>query len=457
MSTSPFLQSPSRRFSAGPRLVFLSVADSLSILVVDDEPSIRKSLALCLELDGHQVRCASRVEEAREAVRRTPFDLAFVDLRLGTQSGLDLLPELLVAQPGLRIVVITAFATVDTAVEAMRRGAFDYLPKPFEPSQVAAVAAKVAALHEPKAGSEDGLLFDSSCLAVREALALARQVARKGATVLLRGESGTGKTVLARAIHRWSTRSDAPFSTLSCPSLSAELLASELFGHVKGAFTGAVSDAPGRIAACEGGTLFLDEVGDLPREIQPRLLRFLQDREYERVGDPQTRHSDVRILAATHVDLEAAVREGRFREDLFYRLNVVQITLPPLRERREDIPALARTALERVCRGGEKMELSPDSVELLQTLDWPGNLRELSNAVERAAVLSIGPRIGPELFASASRSTAPRPSGDLLPLEALEEMHVRRVLASTRTLDEAARVLGIDAATLWRKRKRYGI
>jgi NtrC-family two-component system response regulator AlgB len=218
-----------------------------------------------------------------------------------------------------------------------------------------------------------------------------------------------------------------------------------------------VTDAPGRIAACEGGTLFLDEVGDLPREIQPRLLRFLQDREYERVGDPQTRRSDVRILAATHVDLELAVREGRFREDLFYRLNVVQIVLPPLRERREDIPALARAALERVCRGGEPMELSPEAVDLLQTLDWPGNLRELSNAVERAAVLSTGPRIGPEQFASASRNLAPRASGELLPLEALEEMHVRRVLASTRTLDEAARVLGIDAATLWRKRKRYGI
>jgi two-component system, NtrC family, response regulator AlgB len=175
------------------------------------------------------------------------------------------------------------------------------------------------------------------------------------------------------------------------------------------------------------------------------------------VGDPVTRRSDVRILAATHVDLEQAVREGRFREDLFYRLNVVQITLPPLRERREDIPSLARTALERVCRGGEMMEFSPESEALLQTLDWPGNLRELSNAVERAAVLCAGTRIGPELFATASRAGTPQPSGELLPLEALEEMHVRRVLASTRTLEEAARVLGIDAATLWRKRKRYGI
>lgn len=432
------------------------MSDGLSILVVDDEPAIRKSLSLCLELEGHRVRSASGAEEARLAARREPFELAFVDLRLGTASGLDLLPQLLSAQPGLRIAVITAFATFDTAVEAMRRGAFDYLPKPFEPAQVAAIAEKVRRLRDDLPRSEDGLLFDSKCPPVREAIGLARQVARKDATVLLRGESGTGKSALARAIHRWSRRSEGPFSTVSCPSLTPELLASELFGHAKGAFTGAVSDAPGRIGASEGGTLFLDEVGDLPPEIQPRLLRFLQEREYERVGDPATRRADVRIVAATHVDLESAVKAGRFREDLFYRLNVVEVLLPRLDDRREDIPALAIAALERVCRGTDPLEFTPQALEALARRSWPGNLRELSNAVERAAVLATGTVIGPEAFEAKALAPAPATT-DLLPLEALEEAHVRRVLASTRTLDEAAKVLGIDAATLWRKRKRYGI
>ena len=435
---------------------FPGMAEGLSILVVDDEPSIRKSLSLCLELEGHAVRTASRPDEAREAARRERFDLAFVDLRLGTASGLDLVPELLAAQPNLAIAVITAFATVETAVEAMRRGAFDYLPKPFEPAQVVAIADKIRRIRDAGSRGEEGLLFESRSEAVRDALALARQVARKEATVLLRGESGTGKSVLARAIHRWSRRAEGPFSTVSCPSLTAELLASELFGHAKGAFTGAVSDAPGRVGACAGGTLFLDEVGDLPLEIQPRLLRLLQEREYERVGDPATRVADVRIVAATHVDLEKAVSEGRFREDLLYRLKVVEVRLPRLAERVDDIPDLARAALDRACRGGEPMEFSPESLRALSEKAWPGNLRELSNAVERAAVLATGSILGPELFTS-SPSTPPAPPAPLLPLEALEEAHVRRVLSETRTLDEAAKVLGIDAATLWRKRKRYGI
>lgn len=428
----------------------------LSILVVDDEPIIRRSMALCLELEGHQVRAVGTIEDALDQAALAPFDLAFVDLRLGTQSGLELIPDLLRLRPGLKIVVITAYATVDTAVEAMRRGAWDYLPKPFEPSQLAAAADKVSVLRKAPS-SRGGLLLDSGNAAMREVFRLARQVAAKESTVLLRGESGTGKTALAKAIHEWSPRRAAPFATVSCPTLSAELLVSELFGHARGSFTGAVSDTAGRIEACEGGTLFLDEIGELPAAIQPKLLRFLQDREYERVGESRTRKADVRVVAATHVDLAAAVAAGRFREDLYWRLNVVEIVVPPLRERREDIPDLARSALERVRGNGQDLTISPEALDDLARRPWPGNLRELGNAVERAAVLCEGAMLRPDHFPPAGSTSTPDASGEMLPLERLEEIHIRRVLAASRTLEEAASVLGIDAATLWRKRKRYAI
>jgi NtrC-family two-component system response regulator AlgB len=277
---------------------------------------------------------------------------------------------------------------------------------------------------------------------------------------MLRGPSGTGKTVLARAIHGWSHRAAKPLGTISCPTLSPELLESELFGHVRGAFTGALRDNPGRVAACEGGTLFLDEIGDLPLSIQPKLLRFIQDREYERLGDQRTRRADVRILAATNADLEQAVKDGRFREDLYYRLNVIQIEIPPLRERPDDTELLATTMLgffgaqnHKVFRG-----FSEDALRALRNYQWPGNIRELRNVIERAAILCPGDVIGVEnLPESVSPHHPPILLGDRVPLGVIEENHIRRVLAATKSLQEAADVLGIDQATLWRKRKHYGI
>ena len=328
---------------------------SLAILVVDDEPNIRKTLTISLEAEGHRVTAVSNFQDALAEAGRRFFDVALVDLRLGTASGLELIPALRSLCPWLKIAVITAYASIDTAVEAMRRGAFDYLPKPFTHDQVALLMQKVAevrdleqkvavlqeTLHEALPESD----LTSRSPAMQRTLALARKVADSDATLLIRGESGTGKTILARAIHTWSRRAARGFGVVSCPSLSADLLESELFGHVKGAFTGALRDHPGRLAACEGGTLFLDEIGDLPLALQPKLLRVLQEKEYERVGDLVTRKADVRIITATSVDLEAAVRAGRFREDLFYRLNVMEIIVPPLRERREDIQPLAERLL----------------------------------------------------------------------------------------------------------------
>ena len=370
----------------------------------------------------------------------------------------------------MKIVVITAYASIDTAVEAMRRGAADYIPKPFTPAQVLLTVRKVeevrwleqkvASLREDLERAAPGVGFASDSPAMQRAVEIARQVAPADVAVLLRGESGTGKTVLARAIHGWSRRSGKPFGVVSCPSLPAELLTSELFGYVKGAFTGAVRDNPGRIGACEGGTLFLDEIGDLPLSLQPKLLRFLQDQEYEPLGDPTTRKADVRIITATNRNLEEEVKAGRFREDLLYRLNVIQIEIPPLRERPQDLEALSMQLLAFYGRTHHRsfIGFTEGALQAMKRLPWPGNLRELRNVIERASILCRTDRIGVEHLPGAFSGTGTVPAvGSMVSLETIEEEHIRRVLATSKSLQEAAEVLGIDQATLWRRRKQYGI
>ena len=442
----------------------------LSILIVDDELNVRKTLTVFLEEEGHRVVAVSNFQDAVHEASRRSFDLAFVDLRLGTAEGLDLIPALLAQTPWVNIVVITAYASIDTAVEAMRRGAKDYIPKPYTPAQVRLAIDKVfkmrvleqriASLQEDLGRLNPEADFSTASPAMQRVINLSRQVAATDATLLLRGESGTGKTVLARAIHSWSHRGNNPIRIVSCPAFSPELLESELFGHVKGAFTGAVRDHPGRIATCEGGTLLLDEIGDLPANLQPKLLRFLQDREYERVGDDATRKADVRIIAATNRDLDQAVKEGRFREDLFYRLNVIQIEIPPLRERPEDVAPLAERLLVFFGRARHHpfLGFSPEALQALIQYQWPGNLRELRNVVERTAILCQTERVGIEcLPENLLPSDSGARLGDRVSLEKIEEEHIRRVLATTKSLQEAADILGIDQATLWRRRKKYGI
>jgi two-component system, NtrC family, response regulator AlgB len=439
-------------------------------LIVDDELTIRKTLGILLETEGHSVVAVSNVDDAVAESGNAAFDLAFVDLRLVVDSGLDLIPKLLVAQPWLKVVVITAYASIDSAVEAMKRGAADYIPKPFTPAQIQIVLSRVSEFRklEQKVETLQQTLnqlhpeveLTTVHAGMQQSLNLAREAAATNVTVLIRGESGTGKSLLARLIHQWSPRQDRPFGVVSCPSLPGELLESELFGHKKGAFTGAVKDATGRIAACEGGTLFLDEIGDLPLPLQPKLLRFLQDHEYERIGEAITRKADVRILAATSIQLHDAVQAGRFRQELYYRLNAFEITLPPLRERRDDIPVLAEHFLtflaaqnHRECTG-----FSDGALQVLQSHDWPGNVRELRNVIERAVILCHGLQVGTEhLPPNLVPVSNGIKIGDLVPIEKIEEAHIRRVLAKAKSLEEAAQILGIDTATLWRRRKQYEI
>jgi NtrC-family two-component system response regulator AlgB len=438
---------------------------ALKILVIDDEPGIRRTLKIALEDAGHAVTTATDPDSALATIGADVFDLVFLDLRLGQASGMDLLPKLLESAPWTRVVVITAYGTLEMAVEAMRRGAWDFLAKPFTPEQVRLVASRAGEIRrlESRLASleddEDRRLppaLDLGSPAMRALIETARRAAETDAAILLTGESGTGKGVLARAIHAWSPRADRPFVVVHCPSLPAELLESELFGHARGAFTGATETTFGRVAAAEGGTLFLDEVGELPPALQPKFLRFLQDHEYERVGDAATRRADVRIVAATNRDLKALVDAGRFREDLYYRLNVFPLEVPPLRRRPEDVIPLANAFLARFARryGRRVARLGPEAEASLKAHDWPGNVRELENAVERAVILSRGEELG----ALAPPGHAPAPvAGGPHTLAELEEAHVRRVLARSTSLDEAARVLGIDPSTLYRKRRDFGL
>jgi NtrC-family two-component system response regulator AlgB len=447
-------------------------------LVIDDDPGIRQSIRLCLEVGGARVLGVATAEAALEALDRGRFDVVFLDLWLGSDSGLAALPEIVRRQPEGGVIVVTAYASIESAVEAVRAGAADYLPKPFSPDQVRLAAQRVlstrrlqrevAELQSQVQAAEGEITFETHSERFQTFMQTAARVAAADCVVLLRGESGTGKNIIARWLRANSLRKDQPFVTVHCPLLSGDLMTSALFGYRKGAFTGATADTPGKVEEAEHGTLFLDEVAELTPDAQSRLLRFLNDRTYERLGDTKERQADVRVIAATNRSLEEAIREGRFRDDLYFRLNVVTLHLPPLRERPEDILPLAYRYLGffSVRQGRRSLAFSPTCEEAMQAYPWPGNLRELRNVIERAAILALGDVLEAadlglpgEVGASSPEGgagSAPLLGGDYA-LEEIEREHIARVLARVVSTEASARLLGIDPTTLQRKRKRYGL
>ena len=437
------------------------------ILAIDDDRELLANFTLCLEKQGYRIVTADTLEEGIRLAATLPFHVCLLDRNIGYDSGLEALPKLRELAPLMRVIMVTGHAGVSEAISAIAQGASDYLVKPCSPEQLCiAVARQVDTRRmidrldtlERESSSETPQL-NSKNDAMRAAINLALQVAGTDANVLLLGESGTGKGVIARAIHDASNRAKGALVTVNCPSLTAELLESEMFGHIKGSFTGASQTNVGRVSHADGGTIFMDEVGDFPLSLQPKLLRFIQDKEYERVGDPVTRKADARIIAATNRDLDAMVKDGQFRLDLLYRLNVIAITLPALRERTEDLEDLATGFIRRFAAsyGMPARRLAPSALAQLQMYAWPGNVRELQNMMERAVILCRAEEIGTELLALGRADSAKNEAlpGSAMSLEALERMHIERVLATSDNLDVAAKTLGIDASTLYRKRKAF--
>lgn len=438
----------------------------MRILIVDDDKNTRLALTAALESMAHEVRNAQNGAIALNALRKEAFDAVLLDLRLGSESGLELVDEIFAIGRRIPVILMTAYGSIDTAVEAMKKGGFDYLLKPFIPDQLREVLARV----ERTAKLEHRFSRPASQLAeyapvfelktnspsMKRLLKVALSAAESDASILLLGESGTGKSVLAREIHQRSGRSSAAFVTVSCPSLSQQLLESELFGHAKGAFTGATKDTWGKVAAAEGGTLFLDEIGELPIESQSRLLRLLQEREYERVGETESRRANVRVIAATNRNLKDAVEQGRFRADLYYRLNVISVLLPPLRARIDDLNHLVEThlAIFSQATGKNVKRISEAGMKELRDYDWPGNLRELRNVLERAVILSSGEEIQTVDLLEPILTRSEIRVGARVELTRIEEEHIKRVIECTRTIQEAAHILGLDPATLYRRRRK---
>ncbi len=443
-----------------------------AILVVDDEEIVRDSLASWLEEDGYRVDTAPDGPTALGKLAEQGYAILLVDLKMPGMDGLQVLAQTRATQPDAQVIIMTAYATVDTAVQAMKQGAYDYLVKPFEPEELSLMVGK---LTNAQALRRENVLLRkalkrqfefkdmvSKSPKMEAVFELARTAAKSNSTVLILGDSGTGKELLARAIHAESPRREGPFVGVSCAALTESLLESELFGHEKGAFTGAVGNARGKFEIAAGGTLFLDEIGDISPKLQLDLLRVLDAREFRRVGGSQLIRTDVRIIAATNRDLKKLVETGAFREDLYYRLNVIPVTIPPLRERKEDIPLLVEHFLAqfRVEMRKPLEGVSTEALEILMSHDWPGNVRELRNVLERGAVMARGPILTPlELEPATPASPGGTPTNGMADsLREVERRHIEATLKQHHwNITRSAKALGIDRVTLYNKIKRYQI
>jgi DNA-binding NtrC family response regulator len=444
------------------------------ILVVDDEEVMCESLAAWLREDGYAVGTAASGREALAKAKQTDYAIYFIDLKMpGGMDGIETMMEVRKVHPDASIIIITAYATVDTAITAMKEGAQEYIVKPCNPAEISLLVERIVKIKNLQRENtilrqrlnkqyhfHDIVSKSSKMHAIFE---LVQEVASLRSTVLIRGESGTGKELMARAIHNSGDRAGKPFVAVSCAALAETLLESELFGYEKGAFTGAASRTKGKFELAADGTIFLDEIGDISPKLQVDLLRVLQERSFYRVGGSEETQVEARVIAATHADLRKAVEEGRFRDDLFYRLNVIEIYIPPLRERREDIPLLVRHFIEVLHHelGKAAVGVSEGALKILIDYSWPGNVRELENAVERAMVTAKGPALTEEDFAFLARQPNGRKAWEVPPnmtMADLEKMAIVATLERTQgNIKASAAILDIDRSTLYEKLKRYQI
>jgi DNA-binding NtrC family response regulator len=449
------------------------MSEKARILIVDDELIVRQSLSDWLAESGYEVEAVDGGSKAISEVKKKEWDLLLVDLKMRGMDGIDVMRAVKKISKDLPVVIITGYPTVDTAVQAMKQGAYDYIVKPFNPEEIDLVIRNVVA-HQNLVKENIRLRQElkrryqfkdivGKSRKMQEVLVLVKTVARSNSTVLIQGESGTGKELIARAIHSASPRSKHPFIAVSCAALPETLLESELFGHEKGAFTGAISSRKGKFELADGGTLFLDEVGDTSQKTQADLLRVLEEREFTRIGGSELIKVDVRVISATNKELEALVSQKRFRDDLYYRLNVVTIQVPPLRERKQDIPLLAEHFLTKYSLENKKQieSIDEDTLDLLMKYHWPGNVRELENSIERAVVVARGDFVSPDdLPPSVKGETVdalgPSVAAHNLPLQEIERRYIQQVLqVANWNIKRAAGTLGIDRTTLYNKIRKY--